>query len=82
MLDILQNFVCFDHKDGRLVKIMGAYHQYFAVNKAVAHTHTAMGGNGKIGVFWHTQGSGKSLSQIQFQPLKREGDFLCLLNNE
>lgn len=64
LLDILQNFVCFDHKDGRLVKIMGAYHQYFAVNKAVAHTHTAVGGNGKIGVFWHTQGSGKSLSMV------------------
>ena len=43
---------------------MGAYHQYFAVGKAVAKTHTAVGGNGKIGVFWHTQGSGKSLSMV------------------
>ena len=64
LMDILQNFICFDHKDGRAAKIMGAYHQYFAVNKAVAKTHTAMGGNGKIGVFWHTQGSGKSLSMV------------------
>ncbi len=63
-IDILQNFVCFDHKDGKLVKIMGAYHQYFAVNKALVHTETAMGGDGKIGVFWHTQGSGKSLSMV------------------
>ena len=64
LIDILQNFICFDRKDGKLLKIMGAYHQYFAVNKAVAHTHTAVGGNGKIGVFWHTQGSGKSLSMV------------------
>ncbi len=64
LIDILQNFVCFDHKDGKTAKIMGAYHQYFAVNKAIEHTHTAMGGDGKIGVFWHTQGSGKSLSMV------------------
>ena len=64
LIDILQNFECFDHKDGRLAKIMAAYHQYFAVNKAMAHTATAIGGNGKIGVFWHTQGSGKSLSMV------------------
>ncbi len=63
-IDILQNFICFDHKDGKQVKIMGAYHQYFAVNKALVHTETAMGGDGKIGVFWHTQGSGKSLSMV------------------
>ena len=64
LIDILQNFECFDHKDGRLAKIMAAYHQYFAVNKAMEHTATAIGGNGKIGVFWHTQGSGKSLSMV------------------
>lgn len=64
LIDILQNFICFDRKDGKLQKIMGAYHQYFAVNKAVAHTHTAVGGDGKVGVFWHTQGSGKSLSMV------------------
>ena len=63
-IDILQNFLCFDHKDGRTAKMMAAYHQYFAVNKAVAKTHEAIGGNGKIGVFWHTQGSGKSLSMV------------------
>ena len=64
LIDILQNFECFDHKDGRLAKIMAAYHQYFAVNKAMMHTATAIGGDGKIGVFWHTQGSGKSLSMV------------------
>ena len=64
LIDIIQNFTCFDHKDGRLAKIMGAYHQYFAVNKALAKTGAAIGGDGKIGVFWHTQGSGKSLSMV------------------
>ena len=58
LIDILQNIICFDHKDGRTAKIMGAYHQYFAVNKAVTKTDRAVGGDGKIGVFWHTQGSG------------------------
>ena len=64
LIDLLQNFICFDHKDGRVAKIMGAYHQYFAVNKALRRTDTAIGSNGKIGVFWHTQGSGKSLSMV------------------
>ena len=64
LIDIVQNFICFDHKDGRTAKIMGAYHQYFAVNKALMKTDKAIGGDGKIGVFWHTQGSGKSLSMV------------------
>ena len=64
LIDIIQNFICFDHKDGKTAKIMGAYHQYFAVNKALVKTDTAIGGDGKIGVFWHTQGSGKSLSMV------------------
>ena len=64
LIDILQNFICFDHKDGRTAKIMGAYHQYFAVNKALVQTDKAISGDGKIGVFWHTQGSGKSLSMV------------------
>ena len=63
-IDILQNFLCFDHKDGRTAKMMAAYHQYFAVNKALVKTGKAIGGDGKIGVFWHTQGSGKSLSMV------------------
>lgn len=64
LIDIIQNFICFDHKDGKTAKIMGAYHQYFAVNKALVKTDAAIGGDGKIGVFWHTQGSGKSLSMV------------------
>ena len=53
LIDILQNFVCFDHKDGRLVKIMGAYHQYFAVRKAVERTKIAVNGETKMYDKWY-----------------------------
>ncbi|MCL2500423.1 MAG: type I restriction endonuclease subunit R [Defluviitaleaceae bacterium] len=59
-LDIIQNFICFSGD----VKILGAYHQYFAVKKAVESTANAVTSDGKGGVFWHTQGSGKSLSMV------------------
>lgn len=63
-IDILKNFIVFS-KDGKDVfKILGAYHQYFAVNKAVASTIEAIKTDGRAGVFWHTQGSGKSLSMV------------------
>ena len=66
-IDILQNFICFDHKDGKAVKVMGAYHQYFAVNKALERANDAYNRkDGKGGVFWHTQGSGKSFSMVFF----------------
>ena len=64
LLDILQNYICFDKNQGRYAKILTAYHQYYAVGKALERTKEAMEGNGKIGVFWHTQGSGKSLSMV------------------
>ena len=63
-LDILKNFICF-HEDGEnTFKILAGYHQYFAVKKAVASTRRATQTDGKGGVFWHTQGSGKSLSMV------------------
>ena len=65
--DILQNYLCFDHKEGKAKKVMGAYHQYFAVNKAmVSATEAYHRQDGKGGVFWHTQGSGKSFSMVFF----------------
>lgn len=64
LLDIIRNFICFDHREGQAVKILAGYHQYFAVNHALDCTYKAVAGNGKIGVFWHTQGSGKSLSMV------------------
>lgn len=64
LLDILQNYICFDKNQGRYAKILTAYHQYYAVGKPLERTKEAVEGNGKIGVFWHTQGSGKSLSMV------------------
>ena len=68
-LDILRNFICFDKDQGCTGKILTAYHQYFAVNKALERTYSAVKGDGKIGVFWHTQGSGKSLSMVFYAHL-------------
>lgn len=63
-IDILRNFLLFS-KDGQYYsKILGAYHQYFAVHKAVMSTLEAIESDHKAGVFWHTQGSGKSLSMV------------------
>ena len=65
--DILGNYICFDHKDGKPSKVMAAYHQYFAVTKALHRVADAHGeGSNKGGVFWHTQGSGKSFSMVFF----------------
>ena len=63
-IDILKNFITFSNDSVNKVKIMGAYHQYFAVNKAVKSTIKAIRSDHKAGVFWHTQGSGKSLSMV------------------
>ena len=65
-LDIIHNFICFSKETGGDSKILAAYHQYFAVKKAVESTIKAssVGGDGRGGVFWHTQGSGKSLSMV------------------
>ena len=63
-LDILKNFTLFSKDSRHKIKIMGAYHQYFAVNKAVQSTLKAIESDRKAGVFWHTQGSGKSLSMV------------------
>lgn len=63
-MDILRFFTLYSKDATDRVKIMAAYHQYFAVNKAVESTINAIAGDGKAGVFWHTQGSGKSLSMV------------------
>lgn len=63
-LDILQNFICFNVDGANTFKILAGYHQYFAVKKAIESTKHATVTDGKGGVFWHTQGSGKSLSMV------------------
>ncbi|MCQ2148365.1 MAG: type I restriction endonuclease subunit R [Bacteroidales bacterium] len=69
ILDIIKNFTCFCTEEKGDFKILSAYHQYFAVKKAVERTVRATESDGKIGVFWHTQGSGKSLSMVFYAHL-------------
>lgn len=68
-LDIIRNFICFSSDGKEDAKILAGYHQYFAVNKAVNSTKNATLTDGKGGVFWHTQGSGKSLSMVFYAQL-------------
>lgn len=68
-LDILKNFVCFNVDGEKIFKIVSGYHQYFAVNKAVEKAKLATDTDGKGGVFWHTQGSGKLLSMVFYAHL-------------
>ena len=63
-LNLLKNYQLFDVREGGYAKILAGYHQYYAVEKAALKTEEAVKGDGKIGVFWHTQGSGKSLSMV------------------
>ena len=72
LLDIIKNFICFSNEGIQTFKILAGYHQYFAVNKAIASTKKATVTDGKGGVFWHTQGSGKSLSMVFYAHLLQE----------
>lgn len=72
LIDIIKNFVCFSNEGIDSFKILAGYHQYFAVKKAIESTKNATVTNGKGGVFWHTQGSGKSLSMVFYAHLLQE----------
>ena len=72
LLDIIKNFICFSNEGIKSFKILAAYHQYFAVRKAIESTKHATVTDGKGGVFWHTQGSGKSLSMVFYAHLLQE----------
>lgn len=69
LLDIIKNFICFSNDGTKQIKILAGYHQYFAVRKAIERTKNATKTDGKGGVFWHTQGSGKSLSMVFYAHL-------------
>ncbi|MEM3126489.1 MAG: type I restriction endonuclease subunit R, partial [Candidatus Woesearchaeota archaeon] len=62
IIDMIHNFVGFRKSKKETIKIIAGYHQYHATNKAINSTLKAVGGSRKIGVVWHTQGSGKSLT--------------------
>ncbi|GIP61317.1 type I restriction endonuclease subunit R [Paenibacillus woosongensis] len=78
LLDIIRHFVLFQTDGEHLFKILAGYHQYHATNKAIASTERATmdEGDRKIGVIWHTQGSGKSLSMVFYA-----GKLVLTLNN-
>lgn len=72
-LDLLENFILFDHSGGKTVKILARNHQYLGVNQAVETYKNRDDLKGKLGVFWHTQGSGKSYSMLFFaQKIRRK----------
>ena len=65
-LDLFENFILFDHSDGHTAKILARNHQYLGVNEAMRAYSARKLNDGKLGVFWHTQGSGKSYSMVFF----------------
>lgn len=65
-LDLIENFLLFDEAKGGLRKVVGKYHQVLGVNRAMAAVEHVGQNKGRLGVFWHTQGSGKSLSMVMF----------------
>ena len=72
LLDIVKNFILFSGDSQRPIKILAGYHQYFAVRKAIEKAKIATSTDGKGGVFWHTQGSGKSLSMVFYAHLLQD----------
>ena len=70
LLDLIENFVVFQDLPGGFVKLLARNHQYLGVNNAMARMqelrHAPPDERGKLGVFWHTQGSGKTMSMLFF----------------
>jgi len=72
LIEIIRDFICYSKEDKTDAKILAAYHQFYAVRKAVKSTIEATETDGKGGVFWHTQGSGKSLSMVFYTKLLQQ----------
>ncbi len=66
LLDFVENFTLFDERKGELTKLVAKNHQFLGVNNAIAAVEHIKDNQGKLGVFWHTQGSGKSYSMVFF----------------
>ena len=72
-LDLLENFILYDHSNGSTAKILARNHQYLGVNEAVKAYQARKLNDGKLGVFWNTQGSGKSYSMLfRSQKIRRK----------
>lgn len=78
LLDLIRHFIVFEKNKEKIIKKVAAYHQYYAVNKALATTRRAADerGDRRAGVIWHTQGSGKSLSMVFYS-----GKLVLALDN-
>jgi type I restriction enzyme R subunit len=66
LLDFVENFTLFDERKGEVTKLIAKNHQFLGVNNAIAAVDNIRENRGKLGVFWHTQGSGKSYSMVFF----------------
>lgn len=66
LMDLFENFIVFDDSSGRPAKILSRNHQFLGVNRALDAVESRQARQGKLGVFWHTQGSGKSYSMVFF----------------
>ena len=65
-IDLIENFILFDDSSGKPVKILARNHQFLGVNLAMQSIRDRKARDGKLGVFWHTQGAGKSYSMVLF----------------
>ena len=66
LLDLVENFILYSEAEGETAKLIAKNHQYLGVNRAIEATEKIKDNQGKLGVFWHTQGSGKSFSMVFF----------------
>src|SRR6267143_329262 len=81
-MDIFENFIVCDDSTGKLVKVLGRNHQFLGVNRAIQAVRESKERKGKLGVFWHTQGAGKSYSMVFFSQKvhrKLQGNFTFLV---
>jgi len=86
LLNLIENFIIFETDGDSTIKILGAYHQYYMVNKAVQAAKRALNNpeDKRIGVVWHTTGSGKSLSMVFFSSIvarKLNNPTLLVIND-
>ncbi len=65
-IDLFENFIVFDDSSGRTIKVIARNHQFLGVNRAIGAVEQRRERDGRLGVFWHTQGSGKSYSMVFF----------------
>ncbi|KAF5409935.1 MAG: hypothetical protein C5S47_08235 [Candidatus Methanogasteraceae archaeon] len=65
-IDLVENFILFDESSGETKKILARNHQFLGVNRAIESVREREERQGKLGVFWHTQGAGKSYSMVMF----------------